>query len=603
MSRVSFEPCLIRQLFLSSLVASIFLSGCGGSSYSVPPAPVPAVTISVTPAAQSVAGGDTEYFTATVQNTTNSVVSWKLTTQAGAPCSPGCGALSDASANPVIYTAPPASLDRLTIIILATSSADNTKSASATIRVPSVLDIVLDGGCGAGTESKLKGQYAFLVQGFDASGPMAIAGTFSTDAAGTGVITAAQIDVNSRGGITFPSIPPPFSTYSVGADNQGCLTLITGSTTTTYRFVLTAFNSGVGTKGRILQFDPAGNKAVGVIERQDPTAFSVAQVNGDYAFAASSPTLAPGVPGRFGIAGRFNASAGGVTGIADANDNSTAQAIPSFAGSYTVASNGRGTLTIPVGGNPIHASFYIVSADELLLMSIDPQTGPLGNPPIAGSALHQLDRPFSISSLKGTNVIWLEGRGSSANSSDVQVGLFVPVGNGSFTFAADENNGGVITSNPPPVSGTYIVDASGRVTTTGAAVPGIIYLVGQNKGFVLGTDARVATGFFEPQVGTSFTNASLSGNYGFGDLAPVVSSSALKTGIATPNGAVPGSIGGTALPGHVFVPLPYTVSSNGRAILGTPPNTNTLYIVSSSKAVFISGKPGKKDSTITIVEK
>jgi hypothetical protein len=138
----------------------------------------------------------------------------------------------------------------------------------------------------------------------------------------------------------------------------------------------------------------------------------------------------------------------------------------------------------------------------------------------------------------------------------------------------------------------------------------VIYLVSQDKGFVVGTDTSVTTGFFEPQVGTSFTNASLSGNYIFGALAPVVSSSSLSSGIASPNGVTPGTISGTSdnnrngtlVAGQTFT-APYTVSSNGRTTMGTAPDTNVMYIVSSSKAVFISTKTTKPDSTITVVEK
>jgi hypothetical protein len=453
--------------------------------------------------------------------------------------------------------------------------------------------------------SELNGQYAFLLSGFDAGGPVAIAGEFTAD--GAGHLTSGLQDVNRTSGVTTSQAFT--GTYAIGADNRGTLTMGTA----TFAFSVGSITSGVAAKAHIIEFDSTGTNVVGVVEKQNPTAFSVAQFSGDYAFGAASPTLKSGAAARFAVAGRFTASGGTLTSVvADTDDNGTVQAIPSFTGTYTVAGNGRGTITLtpPGATTPVNASCYIVSASEALMMSIDPQTGTLANSLFAGSVLKQVGGPtFTISALNGTDVISLEGLGSTAGTSDVQVGLLVPAGNGSYTISTDENNGGTIISNAP-ASGTYTVAANGRVTVTGGAHPPVLYLVGQDKGFVVGTDTAVTTGFFEPQVGTTFTNASFSGNYIFGEQAPVVSGSSLSGGIASPNGGTPGTISGTSdnnqngtlVAGQTFT-SPYTVSLNGRTTMGTAPDTNVMYIVSSSKAVFISTKATNTNSTITVVEK
>jgi hypothetical protein len=450
--------------------------------------------------------------------------------------------------------------------------------------------------------SELKGQYAFLLSGFDAGGPVAIAGEFTAD--GAGQLTSGLQDVNRTSGVTTSQAFT--GTYAIGADNRGTLTM--GSAT--FAFSVGSITSGVAAKAHIIEFDATGTNVVGVIQKQDSNAFSVAQFSGDYAFGASSPTLKSGVATRFGVAGRFTASGGALTSVvADTDDNGTVQAIPSFTGTYTVAGNGRGTITLsPPGATiPVNASCYIVSASEALMMSIDPQTGLTANSLFAGSVLKQVGgQLFGISSLNGTDVISLEGLGSTAGTSDVQVGLLVPVGNGTYTLSTDENNGGV-TSNPT-ASGTYTVAANGRVTVTGGAHPPVIYLVSQDKGFIVGTDTAVTTGFFEPQVGTSFTNASFSGNYIFGDIGPVVRSSSLGSGVANANGT--GTISGTSddnssgtlTAGQAFSAT-YSVSSNGRAVITSSGNTNAAYFVSSSKAVFISTSATTTNSTITVVEK
>ena len=449
------------------------------------------------------------------------------------------------------------------------------------------------------SNSELNGQYAFLLSGFDAGGPVAIAGEFIAD--GAGHLTNGLQDVNRTSGV---STSQAFTgTYAIGADNRGTLTIGTA----TFAFAVGSITSGVAAKAHIVEFDSTGTNVVGVVEKQDPTAFSVAQFSGDYAFGAAS---AKAGGGRWAVAGRFTASGNALTSVvADTNDKGVVQAVPSFTGTYTVASNGRGTITLnpPGASTPVSASCYIVSASEALMMSIDPQTGTSANTLFAGSVLKQVGGPFGINSLSGTDVISLEG-GGTAGTSDVQVGLLVPVGNGTFTLSTDENNAGTVTTNA--TSGTYTVAANGRVSVTGGIHPPVIYLVNQDKGFAMGTDTSVTTGFFEPQVGTNFTNASFSGNYIFGDQAPVASSSSLSSGIANPTGGFPGTISGTSdnnqigtLVGGQTFTAAYTVSSNGRTTLGTAPNTNVMYIVSSSKAVFISTKSTNTNSTITVVEK
>lgn len=101
------------------------------------------------------------------------------------------------------------------------------------------------------------------------------------------------------------------------------------------------------------------------------------------------------------------------------------------------------------------------------------------------------------------------------------VGLFQADGAGNVTLAVDVASGG--GSSQQNFSGHYSVGADGRVTLTGfGALPPILYIVDTNKGFVLGTDATVNTGSFEPQSGSSFNNASFNGLYLGSSGKPVV---------------------------------------------------------------------------------
>ena len=80
------------------------------------------VSVSVSPATAGIVPGGVQAFTATVLNTANTAVTWTAS----------CGTLSNATANPVTYTAPAAASS---CTVTATSQADATKSATAAVTV------------------------------------------------------------------------------------------------------------------------------------------------------------------------------------------------------------------------------------------------------------------------------------------------------------------------------------------------------------------------------------------------------------------------------------------------------------------------------------
>jgi len=187
------------------------------------------------------------------------------------------------------------------------------------------------------------------------------------------------------------------------------------------------------------------------------------------------------------------------------------------------------------------------------------------------------------------------------------VGILSPTGVTTFTVTFDENNAGTVSMNT--IAGTYTVASNGRVTLTGGMNPPVIYVVSANKGFLVGTDTSVIAGSFEPQSGGPFTNASVVGNFAFGDVSPTVSAGTLSVGVVTANGAIPtGTINGTSdnnssgtLTGGQTFSDTYVVAPSGRTTTGS--GNNLLYIVSGTKAVLMNTKAGKANSTITLVEK
>jgi hypothetical protein len=104
----------------------------------------------------------------------------------------------------------------------------------------------------------------------------------------------------------------------------------------------------------------------------------------------------------------------------------------------------------------------------------------------------------------------------------------------------------------------------------------------------------------------SFTDASLSGNFIFGDGTSVVKTSTLQSGVASANGI--SSIGSTidqneagVLTGAMAVPDTYTVAANGRVVLSG--SKQIMYLISPSKAVVVNSDPTDTSPNLRVWDK
>lgn len=98
--------------------------------------------ISVSPSASTVALGQQESFTATVCFTTDSSVTWRIS---GAGCSSAnCGTVSSTGANTATYVAPGSIPPTNPVTVVATSVADASQSASATVTLVSGVSVALN---------------------------------------------------------------------------------------------------------------------------------------------------------------------------------------------------------------------------------------------------------------------------------------------------------------------------------------------------------------------------------------------------------------------------------------------------------------------------
>jgi hypothetical protein len=183
-----------REAWVLLLVAAgIFPLGCAGSISPQPPPPPPTVQVSVKPTSGSVLLGNTQLFAATVTGTTDTGFSWSVNGVAGGNAATGTIAPDGTYTAPGILPTSPA------VQITATSHADATKSATASITI--ISDIVV--GTPQGNASvELGATQAFQVSitsaghpstavNWSLSGAACASGCGSVDASGN--FTAPQI--------------------------------------------------------------------------------------------------------------------------------------------------------------------------------------------------------------------------------------------------------------------------------------------------------------------------------------------------------------------------------------------------------------------------
>lgn len=362
-------------------------------------------------------------------------------------------------------------------------------------------------GCSAGAESNLGTQpFAFLIKGFAPSStnlaPITMIGTFTPD--GQGGITAGEQDTNSANGTQSAlNIIPASSSYSLGADNNGCLALATSAGTTNFHFsVSTPSGSNLFTQGHVMLDDSNGTgpRGTGVLRLQDSSAVA-AGMNGMYSFlfAGTDSTSA-----NFGMVGSFTANGGSVANLAlDANDaGSLLTNITGGTGAYSSTDQyGRGVASFAMsnfGYNySIDTVYYVVSSKEVLFASTDP----LASTPICtGRALATDSSLFSTAYLNNNYIAQASGLavGDAPEAVLMTIG-FDGVSAGSALVIQDYAG----TISKWPVTTNYSVDATtGRVVLAGNFVTPVAYLVTGFDGvtaFLLGNDSPATSGTLEPQ--------------------------------------------------------------------------------------------------------
>lgn len=473
-------------------------------------------------------GGSTLTLAAGFGNDTgvNKTVIWSLTTTSGTNCQPACGTLGSPSyawngnsvSASIPYTPPatvPSGAAHQPVLTMTPVDAINNNQISDSVQFE-----INDGTCGSGNNGVLNGQYAFLLRGGGQNaGYLATIGSFTAD--GNGHVTGGSLDSNAHFGAQIGlSILAAGSSYSIGADGRGCLTLANSNGgAPTFRIAVGALDgSNHATQGRILRFtdnNGVGPRAQGVLMKQDAAAFATA-ISGNYVFAEEGVTA---TGARLASEGLYHADGAGIltnfdSDSADGDGNvDTNDTAGSGTYSSTVDANGRGTAIVK-GGNAV---FYIVSSSEFLAMTTDP-IGPAA--PILSGDNRKQTAPaggFAQTSLDGNAYVFYETAVDSATGGNaVLAGLAKFTTNGAETVTQEINVNGNVSEQTGTDSLT--IAANGRATNSDGSVA--LYLVGTDSAFVLNTDQSVPFGYAEQQAAGPFSNASISGQVFFGGGAP-----------------------------------------------------------------------------------
>lgn len=541
------------RAFVVVILFAVLYAGCGVMvTHSGSPSSQP-VSVTLSPVSVTMDTSSTLKFVATVHNSQDQAVDWRVDGKAGGNAT--VGTISSTG----LYTAPkqvPSS--SATVNVTAVSHADPTKSASAavtpwgmgTLKVSPSRVTVPAGATQQFTYTSLGSNpelFDWAVNGIE--GGNATLGTISA------------------GGIyTTPAVPPPGGAVTV----------------TVTRFCLCD--------------DPAEGMATVT------NVFSDASLTGSYVFTLGIDNQDSPVY----LAGRFVADGKGglAEGTSDVQHAGGVSAQQPFTGTYTVQPDGRGTLTLTTQGSQQTTTY------EFELTSTG--GGPLlrfQNSVNGSEQIYKQDAAtFSDASLKGSYAFQLLA--SSSSGSLAEAGVCASDGVGNITSGMEDINDGKNVESKIPVTGTYSVDPTGRVTATIAASGGtasntsqlVMYLISSNRAvFVsMGNTGAAGVGVTEKQQITSFSNGSLSGDFVYvstGDQATEANSSLgrfaadgagkISAGVLDENDA--GSVSQDVFFAGAYS-IPATDLGRGTASLTTSEGTvDFIFYMVTDKTAFVVG--------------
>lgn len=387
----------------------------------------------------------------------------------------------------------------------------------------------------------LTGSYVFSASGRLTNLSNAFWARVGSFSAGGGTLTGIE-DTNQGGSPNTVTTQRAFTgSYSIGADGRGTMQFCensstacpmgSASATSYFRIVMVS-----PSQAQIIEFSsPAGGTAAtttgGEIVAQTQLLLpNSANLSGAYSFnfyGVSTAATEESVAGEFAANGFGTISAGSTAppapGEIDINSGTPAAVAPLLATSYSIGSNGRGTVTLSTATpTALTFSFYPVSAGRAKFIEID--TASVGTPTVpaailVGDAYKQqtsLNCGWGPSALTGLTVLQSSGATSGVVIADV--GSFTATSGAITAASIDENSGGTLSSQVGTLTGTYTLDpdSCGRATMAIGSHAYVFYVISPSFAVLQETTASVvAHGFLVPSQGGPFTDSLLTGSYAF----------------------------------------------------------------------------------------
>jgi len=416
------------------------------------------------------------------------------------------------------YTAPLIPPPGQKVTITATSQALATQTMSVTVSV-------------VFGNAVLSGQFAFSTTGrTTAKAFWARVGNLS---AGSGSLTGIE-DTNQGGSPNTVTTQRTFSgSYLVGPDGRGTMqfcensspTCPLGSSSATSFFHIVVISPQ---QVHLIEFSKPNAPpttfitAGGEMILQDPTVYSARNQNlsGTYSFnfnGVSVTETEESAVGEFAADGFGNIIKGSqvsplVPGEIDIDANGP---VPVAATTYSINSNGRGTMTL----NGLTFSIYPVNAGRAKFIEIDAPVSPATTPDsiLAGDAYAQqttLNCGWSSNALSGATV--LETTGNSSGVVVQDVATFTASNGGVTSVSMDQNSGGIYTQPAGTGADNYVMDSCGRGTLSVAGHSYVYYIISTSDAVIQEvTSGFVAYGMLLPSQGGPFADSTLTGSYAF----------------------------------------------------------------------------------------
>jgi hypothetical protein len=240
--------------------------------------------------------------------------------------------------------------------------------------------------------------------------------------------------------------------------------------------------------------------------------YNAASLNGSYAFTMTGQDSG----GFFARVGSFSANgAGAITGgVEDVNSGAIGTAILPFSGgSYSISSNGKGTLNLTNQTGTLQFTIVMTSSTSGLLTQVD------GSASASGNFTLQTPSAFSLANINGSYVFDFSGQDPNGVPESL-VGQFTASGGVGGSGVLDDNDGAVPSGPQTFTSSSFALDSTfgatfGRGIANIAGINFAFYMVNGNKiKFMETSFPSLVVGDATAQTGTiPTTTAGFSGNF------------------------------------------------------------------------------------------